>query len=116
MRLSMAPIRVVMTLEHANGDSVAIDVDVYEEWAPLGAARFLDLIRAKYFKDAPLYRFIPGFIVQWGVPTDPHLWKAWGEKKIKDDPVKTTNALATLSFATSGPGTPLPHASSMRMT
>lgn len=96
--------KVRMKLQHAGNPTVyEIDILLHPEWAPLGAQRFLDLVDAKYFDGCPLYRFIPNFIVQWGVPLDPALWKQWGEKKIKDDPVTQSNKLARLSFATSGP-------------
>ena len=50
-----------------------------------------------------MYRVIPGFICQWGVPASPAEWQKWGANKIKDDPVKVSNTPGTLSFATSGP-------------
>jgi len=85
-------------------DSISeIEVEVNPEWAPIGAKRFLDLIDNKYYDEARIYRVIPGFIAQWGVPADPKEWKKWGENKIRDDPVKVSNTQATMSFATSGP-------------
>ena len=45
--------------------------------------RFKELVEAKYFEGCRLYRVIPGFIVQWGIPADPAMWKQWGENKIK---------------------------------
>lgn len=65
--------------------------------------RFLDLIDAKYFDECRIYRVIPGFIHQWGIPKSPTEYKKWGDNKIKDDPVKVSNSKGTLSFATSGP-------------
>ena len=65
--------------------------------------RFLDLVEAKYFDNMRIYRVIPGFIHQWGIPADPAEYKKWGDNKIKDDPVKVSNKPMTLSFATSGP-------------
>ena len=79
------------------------DVDVYPEWAPRGAQRFMDLVDADYYKDCKIYRVIPGFICQWGVPQNAAEWKKWGENKIKDDPVTQSNTRGMLSFATSGP-------------
>lgn len=46
---------------------------------------------------------VEGFIVQWGIPADPKIYRQWGENKIKDDPVKVSNKAGTLAFATSGP-------------
>ena len=99
-----AAMKVRMSLQHASGAApVDIDIVVHPEWAPLGAERFEALVKANYFNECPLYRNIPGFIIQWGIPADPSAWKQYGEKKIKDDPVKISNKLGTLSFATSGP-------------
>ena len=93
-----------MTLLYHDGTESSIDIEIHPEWAPLGAERFMALIDANYFDGCPLYRYIPGFIVQWGIPTDPKAWDQWGLNKIKDDPVKKSNKTGTLSFATSGPG------------
>lgn len=46
---------------------------------------------------------VPGFIIQWGIPADPQLYSRFGDQKIKDDPVQTSNRKGTVSFATSGP-------------
>ena len=83
-------------------DTHPIDIIVHPEWAPLGAARFVELIDANYFDECLLYRVVNGFIVQWGIPASPAEWKKWGANKIKDDPVKQKNLAGTLSFATSG--------------
>ena len=50
-----------------------------------------------------LYRVVPDFIIQWGIPASPELYRQWGDNKIADDPVKVTNRQMTVSFATSGP-------------
>ena len=65
--------------------------------------RFADLVKEGYFDQCPFHRVVPGFIIQWGIPASPAAYSKWGDNKIKDDPVKQTNGLATLSFATSGP-------------
>jgi cyclophilin family peptidyl-prolyl cis-trans isomerase len=41
---------------------------VHPEWAPLGAARFLDLVRARALDGTVLYRVVKNFLVQFGVP------------------------------------------------
>jgi len=87
----------------SSGEEKAVDIEVHPEWAPLGAARFLDLVEDKYFTDCRLYRMVPGFIVQWGIPKTPAQWQKWGMNKIRDDPVTNSNKPGTLSFATSGP-------------
>lgn len=79
-------------------------VEVTKADAPLGADRFYTLVRNKYFDGARFFRVVPGFVVQFGIAADPNLTKTW-DVKLKDDPVKGTNARGTISFATSGADT-----------
>ena len=83
-----------------HGDFV---VEVHRDWAPIGADRFYNLVKAGFFKDNAFYRYSPGFIVQFGVHGNPAVTAAWANAKIKDDPFKESNKKATLTFATSGP-------------
>jgi peptidyl-prolyl cis-trans isomerase A (cyclophilin A) len=77
---------------------------VHSDWAPLGAARFLELVKAKYYDDAGFFRVVPNFVVQFGLAANPAVTKKW-DNPIKDDPVTKTNRTGTLSFATAGPNT-----------
>ncbi len=85
-----------------HGDFV---VEVHRDWAPLGADRFYNLVKNHFFTDAAFFRFVPRFIVQFGIPADPKVAAVWQEARIKDDPVKQSNKKGTLVFATAGPGT-----------
>eukprot|EP00308_Calcidiscus_leptoporus_P022624 CAMPEP_0119400646 /NCGR_PEP_ID=MMETSP1334-20130426/141972_1 /TAXON_ID=127549 /ORGANISM="Calcidiscus leptoporus, Strain RCC1130" /LENGTH=172 /DNA_ID=CAMNT_0007424555 /DNA_START=14 /DNA_END=532 /DNA_ORIENTATION=+ len=87
-------------LETSVGD---VKLVVKPSWAPLGAKRFTELLDAGYFDGCRFHRVVSGFIIQWGIPADPKLYKKYGDNKIKDDPVKTSNKARTISFATSGP-------------
>jgi peptidyl-prolyl cis-trans isomerase A (cyclophilin A) len=73
-------------------------IEVTRADAPLGADRFFNLVKAKYFDGARFFRVVPGFVVQFGMNGDPALTKAW-DVQIKDDAVKQTNARGTLVFA-----------------
>lgn len=67
--------------------------------------RFKELIEDNYFDECRLYRYVPEFIVQWGIPADPAMWKKWGENKIQDEDEELkqqSNLQGTVSFATSG--------------
>jgi peptidyl-prolyl cis-trans isomerase A (cyclophilin A) len=78
-------------------------VEVDRALAPNGASHFYELVKAKYFDGARFFRVVPNFVVQWGVAADPHATQRW-KAPISDDPVKTTNARGTLTFAaTSAP-------------
>ena len=93
-----------IVLDPSSPEAVSeIEVEVHPDWAPIGAKRFMDLIEANYYNECRIYRVIPGFICQWGIPADPREWPKWGDNKIKDDPVKVSNTRGTLSYATSGP-------------
>jgi peptidyl-prolyl cis-trans isomerase A (cyclophilin A) len=78
-------------------------IEVTRELAPIGADRFYNLVKARYFDGARFFRVEPGFVVQWGIAASPETTKAW-DVPIQDDPVKTSNARGTITFAaTSAP-------------
>jgi peptidyl-prolyl cis-trans isomerase A (cyclophilin A) len=80
----------------------SFDVAVQRAWAPRGADRFYDLVRARYFDGDRLFRVLPGFVVQWGFNPKPSVSQKWLNATIKDDPVKQTNAPGTITFANTG--------------
>uniref|UniRef100_A0A7S3PA73 Peptidyl-prolyl cis-trans isomerase n=1 Tax=Aplanochytrium stocchinoi TaxID=215587 RepID=A0A7S3PA73_9STRA len=91
---------VVQLSEKERSDFV---VEVHPEWAPVGVNRFRDLIDCNYFVGCRIYRVIPGFVAQFGIPADPAEWTKWGARKIKDDNPVQGNNKGYMSFATSGP-------------
>jgi peptidyl-prolyl cis-trans isomerase A (cyclophilin A) len=80
-------------------------VEVNRSWAPIGADRFYNLVRNRYFTDASFFRVVPNFIVQFGMHADPKINAVWSKANIKDDPVKQGNKRGTVVFATAGPNT-----------
>jgi len=86
-----------------NNTTQEVMIDVHEDWAPLGAKRFLELVDDQYMDGCKMYRVVPGFMVQWGINGDLNKYNKWYAQKIKDDPVKKSNTRGMLSFATSGP-------------
>jgi len=78
-------------------------IDVHTEWAPIGAARFYELVKDGYFTDVAFFRVIPGFMAQVGISGDPAVNAKWRTKTIPDDPVMASNTRGTVTFATSGP-------------
>ena len=78
-------------------------IEVTREDAPVGADRFYNLVKAKYFDGARFFRVIPGFMAQFGLASDPAVTKAW-DMPIQDDPVIASNVRGALTFAaTSAP-------------
>lgn len=59
---------------------------VHHKWAPIGAGRFLDMVKDKYFDSTvPLMRCIKGFLCQFGLNSDHERSKKFRES-IPDDP------------------------------
>lgn len=78
-------------------------IEVTRADAPVGADRFYNLVKAKYFDGARFFRVIPGFMAQFGLAADPALSKTW-DVPIQDDPVKASNIRGAVTFAaTSAP-------------
>jgi len=97
-----APPVYQVKFETTKGDFV---VEVHRDWAPLGADRFHELTKAKFFDGARFFRVLKGFVVQFGLNGDPDVNAKWHNLNFVDDPVKESNTRGTITYATSGPGT-----------
>eukprot|EP00009_Paramoeba_aestuarina_P003741 CAMPEP_0201510932 /NCGR_PEP_ID=MMETSP0161_2-20130828/3457_1 /ASSEMBLY_ACC=CAM_ASM_000251 /TAXON_ID=180227 /ORGANISM="Neoparamoeba aestuarina, Strain SoJaBio B1-5/56/2" /LENGTH=295 /DNA_ID=CAMNT_0047906211 /DNA_START=247 /DNA_END=1134 /DNA_ORIENTATION=+ len=68
-----------------------IVIEVYSNWAPKGAERFVDLVEAGYYDKSPIFRVAKrgrgwGFVTQFGISLDKDLDDAWKDSPIQDDP------------------------------
>jgi peptidyl-prolyl cis-trans isomerase A (cyclophilin A) len=99
---AVAPELYRVKLTTTKGDVV---VEVHRDWAPLGADRFYNLVRNRFFTDAAFFRVVPNFVVQFGLSANPAVNKVWQSANIKDDPVKQSNKRGMVVFATAGPNT-----------
>lgn len=97
-----APAKYTVEFETTKGK---FQIEVDRAMAPVGADRFYTLVKQGFFTDIAFFRVLSGFVAQFGIHGDPAKAMKWREKKIKDDPVKGTNAKGTLTFATAGPNT-----------
>jgi len=100
--------RYRMTLAKLEGDSstATIDLDIYRDWSPMGAAHFHRLITTAHFYDqARFFRVLPKFVVQFGINAEPAVQKEWRQVVLADDPVVESNQRGTITYATSGPNT-----------
>jgi cyclophilin family peptidyl-prolyl cis-trans isomerase len=81
-----------------------ITIEVHRDWAPIGAQHFHELVEAGFYDNARFFRYVPNFVVQFGLAADPAVTKKW-DTPISDDPVTHVNRTGSLSFATAGPNT-----------
>ena len=104
----------------------SFQVLVHEDWAPIGAARFRELVEAKFYDDTRcvaevgvgacspsrrkpchtwrcrFFRVIPPFMVQYGLNGDPEVSSSWRAKTITDEPVKVSNKPGYMTVAKTG--------------
>jgi peptidyl-prolyl cis-trans isomerase A (cyclophilin A) len=91
-----APDTYQVKFETTRGD---FTVTVTRAWAPIGADRFYNLVKHRYYDGARFFRVLPNFVVQFGMSAYPPVTAAWDKATIKDDPVTQRNKRGTLTFA-----------------
>jgi peptidyl-prolyl cis-trans isomerase A (cyclophilin A) len=96
---AQAPEVFLVDFTTTQGDVV---VEAHRGWAPHGADRFYNLVKLGFFDDTRLFRAIPDFMVQFGIPGDPGVAARWRDATIADDPVTQSNLRGFLSFAQTG--------------
>ena len=94
-----APDSFVVLFETSRGP---VTVMVNRELAPYGADRVHYLVTNGFYDGARFFRAIRNFVVQFGIPADPGVAVAWEKRTIPDDPVRTSNARGTVTFAHGG--------------
>eukprot|EP00747_Dinoflagellata_sp_TGD_P171175 gnl/TRDRNA2_/TRDRNA2_204588_c0_seq1.p1 gnl/TRDRNA2_/TRDRNA2_204588_c0~~gnl/TRDRNA2_/TRDRNA2_204588_c0_seq1.p1 ORF type:complete len:227 (-),score=27.98 gnl/TRDRNA2_/TRDRNA2_204588_c0_seq1:219-899(-) len=94
--------RVRFDVETEGGEQGFFVIKVTESWAPIGAARFKELVEAQFYDNTRFFRVLPGFIVQFGISGDPEVTKNWQYEFIKDDPVTVSNKQGYITFAKMG--------------
>jgi peptidyl-prolyl cis-trans isomerase A (cyclophilin A) len=75
-----------------------IVIRVTKSWAPIGADRFYNLVRAGFFTDAPFFRVVKGFMAQFGIPARPDVARVWDDKGIFDERPVQSNKRGMLSY------------------
>ena len=80
-------------------------LEITRAWAPLGADRFYNLVRAGFFTNCTFFRVVPRFMVQFGISPRPDVARVWQNANIADDRVTQSNKRGTITFATAGPNT-----------
>ena len=54
----------VTNLVHCSTTKGGITLEIYREWSPLGADRFIELVRDGFFQDIAFFRCVDGFLTQ----------------------------------------------------
>jgi homoserine O-acetyltransferase len=92
-----APAVSIVRLETTKG---RIDLEVTRAWAPRGADRFVNLVRAGFYDDQRIFRIAPRW-TQFGVHGTPAIAQAWRHATIPDDPFIPghSNVAGTVAFA-----------------
>ena len=95
------PPAVKVRLDTSKGPIV---IAVHRDWAPRGAARFLELVESGYYDEGRFFRIRKGTWVQFGIAGDPKVAQAWRPKTIADDPfIGVANKRGTVAFAFKDP-------------
>lgn len=83
-------------------------IQVTRAWAPKGADRFYNLVKAGFYDNVRFFRVLREprpFMAQFGINGDPQVSAVWRGATIGDDPVKESNKRGKVTFATAGPNT-----------
>jgi peptidyl-prolyl cis-trans isomerase A (cyclophilin A) len=102
---AQAPATFQAKFTTTKGDFV---VEVHRDWAPHGADRFYNLVRAGFYTDCTFFRVLRtprAFMAQFGISPNPAIAAAWQNANIPDDPKKETNTRGRVTFAMGGPNT-----------
>lgn len=95
-----APDRFHVRLDTTRGP-IVLEVD--RAWAPHGADRFYNLVRAGYYDDTRIWRVVAGRWAQFGINGDPRVSSLWRTRTIPDDPPRQSNVRGTVAFAFARP-------------
>lgn len=80
-----------------------IKIDIYRDWSPLGADRFIELVQDGFYQDISFFRCVEGFLTQFGISDKP-MYDHWHSATIKDDPNLRKGIYKNyISYAGSGP-------------
>ena len=93
-----APAVYLVKLNTTKGPIV---IRVTKNWAPNGADRFYNLVRAGFYNNNYIFRSTKQF-AQFGIPPRPELSRIWMERTMLDDRVIESNKRAMVTFASTG--------------
>ncbi|HUF47182.1 MAG TPA: peptidylprolyl isomerase [Vicinamibacterales bacterium] len=91
-----APERATVRLDTSRG---VVRIEVTRAWSPLGADRFVNLVRHGYYDEARFFRVAVDRWVQFGINGEPAIAQAWRTATFPDDPFRESNERGTVAFA-----------------
>jgi len=95
-----APALYQVRLETTKGEVV---LQVTRQWAPRGADRFYNLVKAGFFDGMAFHRVLDDFVAEWGIHGDPWVNAAWRQALMADEPVRQPNTRGRLVFSKNTP-------------
>ena len=93
-----APAVYLVKLNTTKGPIV---IRVTKNWAPVGADRFYNLVRAGFYNNMYIFRSTRQF-AQFGIPGKPELSRVWMEHTMFDDRPIQSNKRGMITFASTG--------------
>lgn len=93
-----APAVYLVKLNTTKGPVV---IRVTKNWAPIGADRFYNLVRAGYYNNNYIFRSTNQF-AQFGIPARPEVTRVWMERNMLDDRGLQSNKRGFVTFASTG--------------
>lgn len=90
---------VLMETDHGN-----VKIRLFPKHAPLHCRKFTELVKRRFYDKTPIYRVVPGFVVQFGI-NGRQEYRAFKDSTFKDEPNPLPMTRGTISFAKAGPDT-----------
>lgn len=79
-------------------------LELYPQAAPNAVARFVELVKAGFYDNTPVFRVVPGFVAQFGINSRGE-FPGYQKKPFQDDPSWYKLDRGTIAFAKAGPDT-----------
>lgn len=80
-------------------------IEAHRDWAPHGADRFYQLVRARYYDNSRFFRVVAGRWAQFGINGNPTIAQRQRQQTIPDDTLKQHNTRGFVAFSNTGPNT-----------
>jgi peptidyl-prolyl cis-trans isomerase A (cyclophilin A) len=93
-----APPLFRVRMETTKGDLI---IEIHRDWAPIGADRFYNLVRAGYYDNTKIFRVSRSW-TQFGINGVPKISQVWRPRNIPDDPPanpQISNTRGTIAYA-----------------